>query len=121
MNPKRFLTIAGVILVTMGGLGVIGMLGFISSAGFFNPPYWINWIHLCLGIFVLAVAVWGSAKLRAWTTLVPIVLGLTLGASGLLKIFLGISIIPIPELADPIEMISHFSIGFLGLWSWRNR
>ncbi len=48
MTPKRFLAAASVALLRLGTLGVTGRLGSISRASFFNPPHWINWLHLLL-------------------------------------------------------------------------
>jgi hypothetical protein len=121
MNPKRFLKIGGSILVTIGGLGVIGLLGSISDMAFFHPPYWINWVHLSIGVVALSISARGSNKIQSLFTLIPTILGFTLGTAGLLQVLFGITTIPIPELGDPIEMVAHLVIGTLGLWGWLNR
>jgi tetracycline repressor-like protein len=35
-----------------GLAGGLGLLGSLSGASLFNPPYWINWAHLSFGVFV---------------------------------------------------------------------
>src|SRR3989344_746129 len=121
MNPKRFLTIAGLVLPTIGILGILGVLGSISSSSFFNPPHWINWFHLSLGIFVLCVAVWASKRLQTGVTLVATVLGLTLGLVGLLFGSLAANYFNTPELADPSDHIAHLAVGLFAFWGWWNR
>lgn len=121
MNPKRFLKIGGSILVTIGGLGAIGLLGSISDIAFFHPPYWINWVHLGIGVVALIISAKGSNKIQSLFTLVPTIMGFTLGIAGLFQVLFGITTIPISELGDPIEMVAHIIIGSLGLWGWLNR
>jgi len=62
-NVVRFLSCGGTMLVILGVTGVTGLLGSVSRANLFNPPTWIHWVHLCFGVFVLAVAVTGNKKL----------------------------------------------------------
>ena len=56
LQPRRFLLLAGTLLTFIGLAGVTGLLGYISHATLFNPPYWINWVHLAFGIVVLTIA-----------------------------------------------------------------
>jgi hypothetical protein len=121
MNPHRFLSAAGPVLITLGLLGLTHVLGKISSASFFHPPYWINWVHLSIGSIVLGVAAWGNRKLQASLTLVPAVLGTTLGVSGLLFGSLAAKRFNIPELADPSDHMAHLTVGLLALWGWLGR
>ena len=50
LQPRRFLLLAGTLLTLIGLAGVTGLLGSISQATLFNPPYWINSVHLSFGI-----------------------------------------------------------------------
>ncbi len=121
MNPKKFLTIGGTILLIIGIFGVVGLLGSLSSAGFFHPPYWINWFHLFLGIFVLIVSLSHREKLQVGVTLFATIILMTIGLFGLL---LGPFIAHrynIPELADPSDHVVHLGIGLLALWGFLNR
>lgn len=45
MTPRRFAYLAGAVLILLGLAGLSGMLGQISSASFFHPPYWINSVY----------------------------------------------------------------------------
>jgi len=121
MNPLRFLRLASVALIVLGILGIVGILGTISSAGFFHPPYWINWVHLILGIFVLFTALKGNTKQQAMVTSIPMVLGTALGLIGLLFGRFLADRYAIPELADPSDHIAHLTVGILATWAWFNR
>lgn len=121
MTPRTFLAMASVVLITIGTLGVVGVLGELSPASFFHPPYWINWFHLGLGIFVLGVMLWGERKLQARVTLLATVMGLTLGLSGLLFGPWSATHFRIPELADPSDHVAHLTVGLVALWGWLRR
>jgi hypothetical protein len=121
MNPRRFLFGAGVVLVTIGLLGLAGLLQRISTLAFFHPPYWINWVHLSLGVFVLVVATFGRARLQAGVVLLPAVIGTTIGVLGLLFGRLAASRFNLPELADPSDHIAHLTVGLLATWAWFKR
>ena len=71
VRPRHFLFVAGTFLVTLGAAGAMGLLSSISSASFFNPPYWINWVHLTFGIMVLGIALAGGLALQNTMTLAP--------------------------------------------------
>lgn len=121
MRPHRFLVLAGTVLVIIGLAGVVGWLGSISRATVFNPPYWINWVHLSLGIVVLAVAFANARTLQNVFTLTAAILGSTLGALGLLLGSYAARRYDMPELADPSEHLAHLTVGLLALWAWVNR
>ena len=84
VRPRYFLLLAGAVLVLMGLSGVVGLLASISRASVFNPPYWINWVHLTFGIVVLAIALAGGRVLQNVMTVAAVFIGITLGLSGLL-------------------------------------
>jgi hypothetical protein len=44
LQPRRFLLLAGTLLTLIRLAGVTGLLGSISHATLFNPPFWINWV-----------------------------------------------------------------------------
>src|SRR5262249_27229930 len=69
MRPRQFLLLGGTLLVILGLAGVAGLLGSISQASLFNPPYWINWFHLTFGIVVFAIAFAGGRTLQSAMTL----------------------------------------------------
>lgn len=96
------------------------MLGAVSEASFFHPPYWINWLHLMLGVLVLAVALKGGRKLQAGLTLVPAMLDTTLGLAGLLFGAFA-DRFGMPALADPSDHLAHLAVGLVALWAWLNR
>lgn len=121
MNLKRFLFLASIVLATIGFLGVVGLFGYISSASFFHPPYWINWLHFILGIFVLIVALKGNAKLQALVVSIPMVLATALGVLGLVFGSYAAKYYNIPELADPSDHLAHLIVGVVAFWAWRNR
>lgn len=121
MTPRRFLVIGGIILVTIGVLGVTNLLGSISTDSFFNPPYWINWVHLSLGTVLLFVALWGSTRWHAWLTLFAAVVGTALGVLGLVSGSYAARRFDIPELADPSDHLAHLTVGLLATWGWRSR
>jgi hypothetical protein len=121
MNPRRFLSLAGPLLILLGILGLTGVLGRISSVSFFHPPVWINWVHLGLGTVIVIVARRGSARLQAGFTATAMVLGLALGMTGLLFGRYLASRYRILELADPTDHVAHLLIGIFAAWGWRNR
>lgn len=120
-HPRHFLVVAGTVLVTLGAAGAIGLLSSISRATLFNPPYWINWVHLTFGIAVLAVAVAGGRMLQNAFALTAGILGSTLGLAGLLLGPYAASRFNRPELAHPSEHLAHLTVGVLALWAWSNR
>jgi hypothetical protein len=121
MRPGRFLLIGGTVLVILGLAGVVGWLASMSRASVFNPPYWINWVHLTLGIVVLAVALSGARAVQNVFTLVAAAMGSIMGAVGLLFGSYAARRYNMPELADPSEHLAHFTVGVLAAWAWLNR
>jgi hypothetical protein len=75
VRPRQFLLLGGTVLVIIGVAGAAGLLGSISRASVFNPPYWINWIHLTFGIVVLAIAFAGGRTLENGITLAAGIMG----------------------------------------------
>lgn len=121
MRPRRFLFLASAVLITIGLAGVAGVLGAVSGASFFHPPYWINWLHLTLGVVLLVVALMGGRELRNGLTFVPAVLGTALGLAGLLFGPYAADRFGTPELADPSDHLAHLTVGLVALWAWLNR
>ena len=121
MTPKIFLTIAGPLLILLGILGLTGILGTISDLAFFHPPYWINWVHLLLGISISIIALKGGSKLQNWVVLFPAVVATTMGLLGLLLGRYAAVRFTIPELADPSDHTAHLIVGICAIWAWRNR
>jgi hypothetical protein len=121
VRPRHILLLGGTVLVILGLAGVAGLLGSISQASLFNPPYWINWFHLMFGIVVLAIAFAGGRTLQNALTLTAGTLGSTLGLSGLLFGSYAAKRYNMPELADPSDHFAHLTVGVLALWAWSNR
>ncbi len=121
MHPGRFFYIASAVLITMGILGLIGVLGSISPASFFHPPYWINWVHLCLGMIVLNIALRGNRSFQATFVMFPMVIGITLGVFGLVFGRYLAERYGLTELADPSDHVAHLIVGLLAAWAWKNR
>ena len=120
-RPRQFLLLGGTLLVILGLAGVAGLLGSISQASLFNPPYWINWFHLMFGIIVFAIAFAGGRTLQSAMTLAAGGLGSTLGLSGLLFGSYAAKRYNMPDLADPSDHFGHLTVGVLALWAWSNR
>lgn len=120
LTPPRFLTMAGSLLVLIGLAGLAGVLGRLSSAGFFHPPRWINAVHLAFGGFLLTIAFSGTPGLQTRFVFVGTLVGLTLGALGLLLGASAARRFGKPELADRSDHVAHFVIGALALWAWVN-
>src|SRR5688572_19518705 len=116
MDPKRFLSIVGPLLILLGALGSSGLLGRISSMSFFHPPPWINWVHLGFGSFITIVAHRGSVRLQTRLTLFAACIGTILGVVGLLFGRYLASRYRIPELADPSDHVAHLLVGLSAWW-----
>ena len=121
MNPKRFLTIGGILLTTIGFLGIIGVFGLISDVAFFHPPNWINWFHLCFGILVICIVRWGADRLQTGFTFAGFITATSIGIIGLLFGKYLTEKLNIPELADPSDHIAHLTVGLLAFWGWKGR
>ena len=121
VRPHLFLFVAGTLLVNLGAAGVMGLLSSISSASFFNPPYWINWVHLTFGFAVLGIALAGGRRLQNTMTLAAGIIGTLLGLSGLLLGSYAANRYSMPELADPSDHLAHLTVGVLALWAWSSR
>jgi hypothetical protein len=120
-RPRHFLVLGGTVLVIVGSAGALGWLGSISGASVFNPPYWINWVHLTFGMLVLGIAFVGGYTIQNAMTLVAAVFGSVLGLLGLLLGSYAANRYRMPELADPSEHLGHLAVGLLALWAWSNR
>ena len=120
-TPARFLFVGGAVLISIGMAGATGILGTVSRANVFNPPYWLNWIHLSFGIIVLRIAIAGDRKLQKQFTLVAFVKGTTLGLAGILLGSYVALRYDMPQLADSSDPIAHLAVGMLALAALWNR
>jgi hypothetical protein len=119
-TPARFLRAGGGFLILIGAAGIGGVLGNISSAGFFHPPRWIDFLHLTVGAIALVVSYVGKRALQVALTWVPAIVATAIGFGGLV---LGSSLAArahLVELADLSDPIAHISVGLLALWALRN-
>jgi hypothetical protein len=121
LTPFRYLAAAGSLLVLMGLAGLTGVLGRISSAAFFHPPYWINGAHLIFGGVLLIVAFASGPEVQSTFVLVGTIAGLALGSSGLMFGPLAARRFHEPALADPSDHVAHLLVGVLAFWAWHNR
>lgn len=121
VTPPRYLTVAGVLLILMGCAGLTGVLGRLSSKGFFHPPPWINAVHTGFGGLLLVVAFAPYRSVQTGMVLCGAVIGLTLGTAGLLFGARAARRFDKPELADMSEHVAHFVVGVLAFWAWHNR
>lgn len=121
LTPARFLKIAGAILILLGLAGLTGLLGEISPASFFRPPYWINWFHFVFGVILLIVAFFGGPRLQGAIALTGATVGTTIGLLGLLFGAPAARAFGIPELADPSDHVAHLTVSLVALWAWTNR
>ena len=119
-NVVRLLLSGGTMLVILGITGVIGLLGSVSRVNLFNPPIWIHWVHLCFGVFVLAVAVTGNKKLQIGLALLAAVAGTALGLGGLASALYAATHNGMQAL-DVSDPIAHLTVGTLAIWALRNR
>jgi hypothetical protein len=120
-TPARFLFVGGAVLISIGMAGATGILGTVSRANLFHPPYWINWFHLSFGIVVLRIVIAGDRKLQKQFTLVAFVMGTTLGLSGMLLGSYVALRYDMPQLADSSDPIAHLAVGMLALAALWNR
>jgi hypothetical protein len=121
MNPRLFLRLGGASLLTVGALGVSGVLRRISKYSFFHPPSWINWFHLMFGLVVSSVAASPSTRLHSAFTLGAATVGTTIGLAGLLLGDRAARRFGIPELADPSDHAAHLLVGLAAIWGWSGR
>ena len=112
---------AGGGLMTMGLLGISGILGRISQASLFHPPSWINWFHLAFGMLISSVAVSGRMRLQAGFALGGAIVGTTIGIAGLLFGERAARRFDVPELADPSDHAAHLLVGLTAIWGWLGR
>lgn len=109
------------LLVIIGILGVTHLLGRISGASFFHPPYWINWFHLCFGTIVLLIGLSRLKQVQAGLVLCGAIVATTIGLLGLLLGSWASRHYNVPELADPSDHAAHLAVGLAAIWACRNR
>ncbi len=109
-------------LIVLGVSGLVGVLGTVSQLVFFHPPYWINWVHFVLGVFIFIISFTSYYHLQKWLVLFPAIVATIMGLAG---IFFGAYFATrynIPDLAvDPSDHIAHLIVGLLAIWAWKNR
>ncbi|MBV9267877.1 MAG: hypothetical protein JO061_17040 [Acidobacteriaceae bacterium] len=110
----------GAVLVTLGLAGVLGLLGSLSRASVFNPPQWVNWLHLSFGTFVLTVASIGNRKLQLSLAMLAAVAGTILGLVDLLARPAAGPQNGMPALDDPSDPLTHLAVGLLAIWALHN-
>jgi hypothetical protein len=116
----RFLSCGGIILLILGVSGVLSLLPLLSRASLFNPPYWINWVHLSVGGLGLAVAILGSKRLQLTLALIPAIAGTMVGLGGLvIEAYVAIRN-GTPQSSDFSDPLAHLALGMLALWAVRN-
>jgi hypothetical protein len=120
ITPHVFLLLVGPLLVVLGSMGLAGRLATISNASFFHPPYWINWVHLNVGLSAIGVGFFAGAKLQAAMVLAPAAIGMTIGPIGLLFGRWAAARFTIPQIADPSDHAAHLLVGLAATAAWLN-
>ncbi len=120
MNPKKFLTWGGLILIIVGILGFIGIIGPTAEDSMFGASWWFdngeNWAHLIIGIVGLLVGLKGSISSQRSLTLIVGVLAVLIGIYSIFKSsFLG------AMLQNPADTILHLVIGIWALLASKKR
>jgi hypothetical protein len=118
VTPHGFLLLVGPLLVLLGSMGLTGRLATISNASFFHPPYWINWVHLGVGLAAICVGLFAGAEVQAAMVLAPAAIGMTTGPLGLLFGRLAADRFKIPELADSSDHAAHLVVGLAATIAW---
>jgi len=115
-TPARFLLVGGSALIVLGFSGVLGISQSLSAADLFNPPRWINWLHLSVGTAAMLVAFKGKASVQRGIAFVPAVLGSTLGIAGLaLSLYAGPG-----KASDLSDHLAHLFVGAMASWATWN-
>lgn len=118
MNPKKFLTIGGIVLIVVGILGFVGVIGPTANQSLFGPSWWFdnaeNWTHLVIGVVGLVSAfILPAANQKGLATIVGIVAVLV----GIYSLFsttlLG------ANLENPADTVLHLAIGAWAILSSR--
>jgi len=84
MNPKYFLSVAGVILIVVGVLGLVGgIIGPTPGDSLFGSIWYFNsveiWAHLAVGIFALFCAFLLSQRIQEFICVVFGIMLIVLG------------------------------------------
>jgi hypothetical protein len=119
-NAVRLLYCGGAMLVILGLSGILGLLGSLSPMALFNPPRWINWIHLSFGAFLLVVARIGNKKLQLGLVLLAAVAGTAIGLAGLLVLPHVASRSGMQDSRDFSDPLAHLTVGTMAIWALRN-
>jgi hypothetical protein len=101
-------------LVILGSTGITGVLGSVSHLNVFHPPGWVNWLHLCFGVLVLAVARSSSRKFQMGLALLGALAGTALGVADLAVQYKSAGT---PDVSDPV---AHLVVGMMGIWALYN-
>lgn|SRR5512144_1405144 len=120
-TPGRYLFAGGVFLAAMGLAGVTGLLAKMSRASFFNPPGWIDWLHLIVGVVAIVASFTLSARIKTIFVLAPAILGTVIGAIGLVFGPTLAQRLHTPPLADPTDHTAHLLVGISALLALHNR
>lgn len=120
MNPRQFLQVAGVVLVLVGVLGMVGVIGPTPEQSIFGPTWWFdgaeNIAHLVLGVAGLAAAYILPAMLQRYLVIALGVLGVVVGLYSLVlsPTLLG------ANLENPADTLLHLVVGGWALYAARS-
>ena len=121
-TPARFLMAGGIVLTTIGSTGATGLLSRLSSASVFNPPSWINWLHLSVGLTAISISLKGTRQLQRGITFFPAVVGTALGVIGLVSSVVATRHHILPDGSDLSDYLTHLGVGAGALWAlWNSR
>lgn len=121
MTPKMFLRFAGSFLMIFGTLGLIGILGKLSQASFFHPPYWINYFHIIFGFILFFVSLTNYKNLQRILVVFAASIGITIGVVGLVLGGYFADKFALPELKDPSDHLAHLLVGLAAFWTLSQR
>lgn len=110
MNPKKFLTIGGVVLVLVAILGFVGVIGPTADQSIFGSNWWFdsaeNWAHLILGAVALIAASFIPGSMQKPLVVILGVVGVIVGLYSLFSPTFGAA-----NLENPADTILHLAVG----------
>ena len=104
----------------MFSIRALGTFSSLSPVEIFNPPYWINWVHLSVGTATAVVALKGNTNTQRGFDFVPAVLASTLGIIGVTLSLYGLH----GHASEPLGVSDHvtnFCVGGMASWAVWNR
>mgnify|MGYP001601081896 CR=1 FL=1 len=117
MKAKKFLQLAGMVLVILAILGFVGVIGPDARTSIFGARWYFdngeNWAYLIIGVIVLVGSVVLSTDAARTLTKALAAIALLFGLYGIFisTNFLGSS------LQNPADTILHLVLGICAIWA----